>query len=524
MKIKTILLTALNYLVVAVLALMTVFMSCNKNNDEDMNDEDMNESDYSSDESEESDEPMSKEFLMFLESLETVDISEFDFDKQKSGDNDCQNIQSLFNALINSAEYLTDRQKHQKPDEGHNKPAQNGLAYVNGQLNGKKDISIRRLGFEHTCPYEFYGLDCSGLIEYIFNDINCTSELNKSANDQFSTILSWTEINTSVYNGNIIVDELEENDIDEYGLKSGDIIVHWDKNKEGILVASHIGLVINDGNTSGIIHSIGSGDKPCSVNSDKDHGPIISSLKPDDIKKYFACEGKARVLRIKPIIFEVVPDKLQFDDMGGSKGFEIKMSFPIEDVKISDSSTWLVARPVVLPQTCGDTTTYTYIVIVEENLSSNERNTQIVVSAKDNRIEEKSINVVQEGKKPMKFHMEADLKIDDVTKHYSSDVFAYHDKTAYIPEFRWKEWNWGIYWSSYFAFGYSATYEEADIENPNIWGWDNSIRIYLYTTPTRTPEIGEVREGTIDFMGYSMMWGNVGFGRHGGTFTLTRIE
>lgn len=512
---------------VAYLVVCMLFVACDKDKDNGIN-----EDTYALD------EPMSEEFLAFLESLETVSISDFDFDKQKiqkSGDNGCQSIQSLFSALIEKATYLTDKVNFPYitiKGENDNQPAQNdGLAYVWGNLKGK-NINIRRPASRYStnckCKEELYGLDCSGLIEYIFNKINCTKLNNKTAHDQFNIIMSWTEINTSVYKGNIIVEELEEKDIDEYGLKSGDIIVHWESND----TVSHIGLILNDGKKSGIVHSLGTWRNKCNINRDANHGPIISSLTPENIKEYFAKRGKAKVLRIKPRVFEVVPNELRFDNTGGNKTFEIKTSFPIEDVKALDNSICSTVRPFGVPQTCGDTTIYTYNVIVDENLSYKERNTQIVVSARINNRD--SIDIIQEANKPIKFHMEADLIIKGATTHYSSDVFMYADASynpnAYMPGFKWTEMVWGT--SNFnLAFRYDTTFSYFGEEPDGTWH-GNFLQVLLESKfqiggwGGHFPKIGESTNGTIAFLGDYGWWGLTPYDpeRFGGTFTLKRIE
>src|SRR5690606_4897471 len=61
---------------------------------------------------------------------------------------------------------LTDRSKHQYPDEGKGKPAQNGLAYSWG---GKDHLKRQVPPGEGTvCQEAVYGLDCSGFIYQLF--------------------------------------------------------------------------------------------------------------------------------------------------------------------------------------------------------------------------------------------------------------------------------------------------------------------------------------------------------------------
>lgn len=121
-----------------------------------------------------------------------------------------------------------------------------------------------------------------------------------------------------------------------------------------------------------------------------------------------------------------------------------------------------------------------------------------------------------------RWKLEADLMIDGKTEHYSSDIIALSDNKVSMPGFKWKELDWGTYWGR-FGFCYTTTFSQVGFEKP--WGWDDDLYIHLLTSNSNNPEVGEVRNGVIEFSGYSWV-GPTSYrnGTFGGTFTLTRIE
>lgn len=71
-------------------------------------------------------------------------------------------LQVVIATMLQRAVSLCYRPDHEIPDEGENRPAQNGLAYVFGGT--PRDETIRRRPPENNCPEWLYGLDCSGFI------------------------------------------------------------------------------------------------------------------------------------------------------------------------------------------------------------------------------------------------------------------------------------------------------------------------------------------------------------------------
>jgi len=66
----------------------------------------------------------------------------------------------IISAMLARAAKLCKRADWQYVDEGQNKPAQNGLAY----LWGGKNHLVRQGSSTDECPEELHGLDCSGLV------------------------------------------------------------------------------------------------------------------------------------------------------------------------------------------------------------------------------------------------------------------------------------------------------------------------------------------------------------------------
>jgi hypothetical protein len=291
---------------------------------------------------------------------------------------------------------------------------QNKLAYVYGGKNGfdKKDKGTAHKG---ECADELFGFDCSGFVAKIFNQVGIP--ISGNANTIFSKIKNLNNRNLSsyYYNGFVVVDELSENEITQpSNLKNGDIIFRFEKD-----TARHIGIVLQykSGGTTktGIFQSFGyrydciktkAGTTcgKCDENKTK-HGPIFNELnslegfkkKEDSIPGFRS--GMLKVLRISPKIFEVEPNKIQFDYTSETKSFAIKTSrfVEIEEIKSLDENICTVQSSVFV-NTCGDTTIHTVNVSSKNNINPEERQTQIVIKAKiKDNVEEKVVSIIQKG-------------------------------------------------------------------------------------------------------------------------------
>jgi hypothetical protein len=163
-----------------------------------------------------------------------------------------QDARNLLIARVSAvALNLTDRSKHQKPDEGTGKPAQNGLAYS----WGSKNHTIRQAppGGGTVCTDKIYGLDCSGFIYQLFTNAG-VSLLSSPANQQRQPNVLQSAIKSSIPALNKVkVEDLGK--IPTSKFETGDII-YW-TNSGG--VATHIGIVLKDvGGNLAVFQSNGS--------------------------------------------------------------------------------------------------------------------------------------------------------------------------------------------------------------------------------------------------------------------------
>lgn len=185
------------------------------------------------------------------------------------GPQDARN--ALISRLTMVAYNLTNRNLHQYPDEGSNKPAQNGLAYS----WGGKDHTIRQapIGAGTICTEEIHGLDCSGFIYQLFAKSGVTIPKGR-ANDQRQTKTIKNAIIQSIPSlDKVKVDDLGKLDISKF--ESGDIIYWTKKNGE----AFHIGLVLKKTNGSLAVYmsagTVGVKNSECLSNKDLKHGPVM---------------------------------------------------------------------------------------------------------------------------------------------------------------------------------------------------------------------------------------------------------
>ncbi len=187
------------------------------------------------------------------------------------GPQDARN--ALICRLTMVARKLTNRSLFQYPDEGTNKPAQNGLAYS----WGGKDHTVRQapVGAGTICTEEIHGLDCSGFIYQLFANSGVTIPKGR-ANDQRQTKTIKNAIIQSIPSLNKVkVDDLGRLDISKF--ESGDII-YWTKNGD----AFHIGLVLKrtDGSLAVFMSAgtVGVINSECLSNRDLKHGPVTVEL------------------------------------------------------------------------------------------------------------------------------------------------------------------------------------------------------------------------------------------------------
>jgi len=169
---------------------------------------------------------------------------------------------------------LTDRSRHQIPDEGEGKPAQNGLAYS----WGAKKYTVRQAppGAGTVCTDKVYGLDCSGFIHQIFaySGVSLTSG---PANSQRKASVLESAIKSSIPALNKVkVEELGAIPIAKF--ENGDII-YWTNNAD---YATHIGIILEDieGNLAVFQSngSTGNNADDCLKNQGLSRGPRILQL------------------------------------------------------------------------------------------------------------------------------------------------------------------------------------------------------------------------------------------------------
>jgi len=471
------------------------------------------------------DESLSSEFSAFIESLPVIHITANDFDFEDSGllktknrSNELQPCQSRINKLFFEMGKYALTQTEDFNDDDKSKLEQNKqskLAYIWG---GKKGFDALDWGAnEHgsKCTEKLYGFDCSGFVHKIFEGVGIDIP-EGTAYNQFDIIKNLEYINSFYYNGEVIVEELNDDEIAMNKLQNGDVIFRIERD-----TARHIGIILKTIPYGVALFQSRGNKNTCESNMNSSHGPVLTQLTTLD---GFYNGGKPRVLRIRPKIFDVEPKTIHFDYTSEAKSFTIKTSTPvnIEEVNSQDEDICTVQNSEFI-DICGDTIIYTINVFPKTNLSNKERTTNIKIKARiGDKPEEKSINIIQEGSPAITLHLEADLMIDGVTTHYSSDALLYPDGTAYIPGFKWPELGWGTYWDR-FGFCYSTTFSQTGFEQP--WGWEDTLLIHLLTSNPNNLEIGELRDGTIEFSGYSWA-GLTGYrvGTFGGTFTLKRTE
>ena len=152
------------------------------------------------------------------------------------GPQDARNLMIARLAVV--ALNLTDRSKHQFPDEGAGKPAQNGLAYS----WGGKDHTKRQVppGGGTVCKEAIYGLDCSGFIYQLFTQAGVPIVTGPADTQRQPDVLQRALKSAISSLDKVKVEDLGAIPTDNF--EAGDII-YW-TNGEGI--ATHIGLVLKN--------------------------------------------------------------------------------------------------------------------------------------------------------------------------------------------------------------------------------------------------------------------------------------
>jgi hypothetical protein len=169
-------------------------------------------------------------------------------------------------------------------DKLHSYPSQlSGLAYV----YGSKSFTNPSTYPGAACQQLLYGLDCSGMIYQMARASGLNLPSGGTANYVYTSTWNAAFNNTSTFQ------DLEMTDFQALHpsqLQAGDIIVASEK---------HIGMVFNNGNNLGIFNSLGKLTYPCSTNSNKTHGPVITNNIPAWLKETFG--SNYHVLRVKTI-------------------------------------------------------------------------------------------------------------------------------------------------------------------------------------------------------------------------------
>lgn len=181
-----------------------------------------------------------------------------------SGMSESAALQYFFARMSSRSNYLTKRANFQKKDEGQDRPAQNGLAYV----YGSDYVDNRVQGVASNCKQYLYGLDCSGFINQLLYNAGLNDFPDYSANDQ-RKVSNLKYIYT--------FNELSKISITDMGaIKAQDVqfgdIIYW-KNSNGD--AFHIGFISNENGSSGLSVSNGSPSNSCSANTNSKRGPMF---------------------------------------------------------------------------------------------------------------------------------------------------------------------------------------------------------------------------------------------------------
>ncbi|MDR1594387.1 MAG: hypothetical protein LBS43_07900 [Prevotellaceae bacterium] len=154
----------------------------------------------------------------------------------------------------------------------------------------------------------------------------------------------------------------------------------------------------------------------------------ISSHKNHD-KIIMARGNEVRFITYPQVYYwHIDSDIIQFDYISESKLFTVKTvgTVEIEEIKSLNEDICTVQNPV-FAGTSGDTTIYTVSVFSNNNISPDERQTQIVVKAKiKDKVEEKVVSIIQKGH-PAPFF---DIEPEELIFNYKDDAQTFIIKTT----------------------------------------------------------------------------------------------
>jgi cell wall-associated NlpC family hydrolase len=156
------------------------------------------------------------------------------------GPQDARNL--LIARMTAVALNLTDKTKHQYPNEGDDKPAQNGLAYSWGGKNHK--VRQKPPGANTACNHKIYGLDCSGFVYQVFQNAGVNMKIGPANAQRMPDYVEGIIKSSIPELDKIKVEDLGSIPTSEF--ESGDIIF-W-TNSSGR--ATHIGIILKKGNGS----------------------------------------------------------------------------------------------------------------------------------------------------------------------------------------------------------------------------------------------------------------------------------
>ena len=207
-------------------------------------------------------------------------------DVDKVGPLDAKNL--LIKGFTATALNLTDRSKHQYPDEGQDKPAQNGIAYA----YGAKDFTIRDKPSASKCSDQLHALDCSGMLSYIFQNAGVEEFPNGANNQRNSQSIQKALEDAFPQLTKIKVEDLGK--IETSKFMSGDII-YWLDDKG---VAHHIGMILKDPNGKLVVYFSNGrnldNEDQCEKNFGKTRGPVSREL---DDRYWFGAKSNYGIVR-----------------------------------------------------------------------------------------------------------------------------------------------------------------------------------------------------------------------------------
>lgn len=203
-----------------------------------------------------------------------------------------QTWQALESALITRSRVLVNRSLYNYPDEGHLRPAHQGIAYV----YGSKTFQTRRNALNWGgCAENLYGLDCSGFVQDIFHKARITTFPEGNAINQGTPQTIQQALGIFSETSTLTVHDMGK--LHPNLFISGDI-VSWDRLSNG--GASHVGIVGREFPSSHglvVFQSNGSVNSGCVQNYGSSRGARVLAL---DNTYWFGSSARWRVARIIP--------------------------------------------------------------------------------------------------------------------------------------------------------------------------------------------------------------------------------